>query len=131
MTIRGWHGWALIIGTVAAVDLIAAIRDNDETLSSAQYRARQRHPVIVRFAIVATTYHLLFGDDETWKRLDIYQLPIAVVRNIRGPATGAQKKVPPAAPPPRRTPAAHPFTHPRPQTGGYDEMRGQNGATLS
>lgn len=124
MTIKGAYGWALIIGTVIIVDLFAAILNNDETLSSAQYRARRQHPVIVRAAVLATTYHLLFGDDDTWRRLDVYQLPIAAVRRFRGAVTGAHKKAPPRiAPQPARTLLAATRTRLRPQTRGY----GKNG----
>jgi len=77
---KGRYGWLALAALVVLVDMLA---DDGETLSEAAYRARQQAPILVWFAIIATAFHLLFGDHPRLSRVDTYKIPARAIRHPR------------------------------------------------
>lgn len=54
--IRSWHLWTALAGVVTALEIVAP---EGELLSEGVDRGLERHPLLVRAAIVITAAHLL------------------------------------------------------------------------
>jgi plasmid stabilization system protein ParE len=78
--LKGAHGWLIVLGAVAAIDLLA---QEGQTLSEALHAGRRRHPVIVTTAVLATAFHLLLGDHPTLGRFDSFRLRFPVIKILR------------------------------------------------
>lgn len=76
LPLKGAHGWLIVLGAVAAIDLLA---QEGQTLSEALHAGRRRHPVIVTTAVLATAFHLLLGDYPTLGRFDSFRLRHPVI----------------------------------------------------